>query len=95
MKGNGNRFRTASAMRVAASSGHLKTTVECPEMEPDPMAASYEVEFEIAGPAAMFARPDTGSTPISYPVPTWSACKAMFESVARGVLHGSASRDNS
>lgn len=51
------------------------------------MRASYEIEFEVAGPAAMFARPDTGSTPISYPVPTWSACKAMFESVARGVLH--------
>ena len=32
----------------------------------------------------MFARPDTGSTPISYQAPTWSACKAMFESVARG-----------
>jgi CRISPR-associated protein Cas5d len=48
---------------------------------------SYEVEFEIAGPMAMFARPDTGSAPVSYPVPTWSACKAMFESVARGVLH--------
>lgn len=32
----------------------------------------------------MFARPDTGAAPISYPVPTWSACKAMFESVARG-----------
>lgn len=51
------------------------------------MAATYEIEFEIAGPMAMFARPDTGSTPVSYPVPTWSACKAMFESVARGVLH--------
>lgn len=45
---------------------------------------SYEVTFEIEGPAAMFARPDTGAAPISYPVPTWSACKAMFESVARG-----------
>jgi CRISPR-associated protein Cas5d len=51
------------------------------------MPRSYEVEFEIAGPAAMFARPDTGSTPVSYPVPTWSACKAMFESVALGVFH--------
>lgn len=48
------------------------------------MSPTYNVEFEIAGPAAMFARPDTGSAPISYPVPTWSACKAMFESVARG-----------
>lgn len=46
----------------------------------------YPVEFEIAGPAAMFSRPDTGAAPISYPVPTWSACKAMFESVARGFV---------
>jgi CRISPR-associated protein Cas5d len=44
----------------------------------------YNVEFEIAGPAAMFSRPDTGAAPVSYPVPTWSACKAMFESIARG-----------
>lgn len=44
----------------------------------------YPIEFEISGPAAMFARPDTGSAPISYPIPTWSACKAMCESVARG-----------
>ena len=44
----------------------------------------YPVKFEVAGPAAMFARPDTGAAPISYPLPTWSACKAMFESVARG-----------
>jgi CRISPR-associated protein Cas5d len=51
------------------------------------MTTGYNVEFEVAGPMAMFARPDTGSTPISYPVPTWSACKAMFESVARGVFH--------
>lgn len=47
---------------------------------------TYPVEFEIAGPSAMFARPDTGAAPVSYPVPTWSACKAMFESVARGVF---------
>lgn len=46
--------------------------------------SKYSVEFEIAGPAAMFSRPDTGAAPVSYPVPTWSACKAMFESVARG-----------
>lgn len=42
----------------------------------------YEVHFEIAGRAAMFARPDTGSTPTSYPLPTFSACKAMLECVA-------------
>ncbi|MGK9478012.1 CRISPR-associated protein Cas5 [Melioribacter sp. OK-6-Me] len=44
---------------------------------------SYEVKFEIAGPAAMFTRPDTGATPISYPAPTYSAAKGMFESIAR------------
>ena len=37
----------------------------------------------------MFARPDTGAAPISYPLPTWSACKAMFEAVVRGFFsHG-------
>lgn len=44
--------------------------------------ADYPVEMEIAGPLAMFARPDTGGTPTSYPVPTWSACKGVFESIA-------------
>lgn len=47
-------------------------------------AKKYPVQFEVEGSAAMFARPDTGAAPISYPLPTWSACKAMFESVARG-----------
>ena len=42
----------------------------------------YPVSFEIAGPAAMFARPDTGSSPVSYVAPTKSALKSMFESVA-------------
>jgi len=43
---------------------------------------AYEVSLEVAGPAAMFARPDTGGTPTSYPVPTWSAAKGLFESIA-------------
>lgn len=42
----------------------------------------YEVELEVAGPLAMFARPDTGATPTSFPVPTWSAAKGLFESIA-------------
>jgi CRISPR-associated protein Cas5d len=42
----------------------------------------YRVQVEVAGPLAMFARPDTGGTPTSYPVPTWSASKGIFESVA-------------
>ncbi len=46
------------------------------------MDKPYEVQFEVAGPAAMFARPDTGGTPTSYPVPSWSAAKGLFESIA-------------
>src|SRR5262249_36414991 len=37
--------------------------------------------LEVAGPAAMFTRPDTGATPISYPVPTYSAAKGIFDAV--------------
>jgi CRISPR-associated protein Cas5d len=43
---------------------------------------AYQVTLEVAGPLAMFARPDTGGTPTSYPVPTWSAVKGIFESIA-------------
>lgn len=46
------------------------------------MSNGNEVRMEIAGPLAMFTRPDTGGTPTSYPVPTWSAAKAIFESIA-------------
>lgn len=42
----------------------------------------YPIRMEVAGPLAMFARPDTGGTPTSYPVPTWSAAKGLFESIA-------------
>jgi CRISPR-associated protein Cas5d len=31
----------------------------------------------------MWTRPDTGDSPVSYPVPTWSAVKGIFESIAR------------
>jgi CRISPR-associated protein Cas5d len=48
-----------------------------PESQP-----RYVVELEVAGPLAMFARPDTGGTPTSYPVPTWSAAKGMLEAIA-------------
>lgn len=41
----------------------------------------YPVSFEIEGTAAMFARPDTGSSPVSYPAPTKSALKSIFECV--------------
>lgn len=43
----------------------------------------YPVCIEVAGPLAMFARPDTGSAPTSYPAPTFSACVGIFESIAR------------
>ncbi len=42
----------------------------------------YQVEIEIAGPLAMFSRPDTGGTPVSYPAPTFSASKGIFETIA-------------
>lgn len=45
--------------------------------------SEYLLELEIAGALAMFARPDTGGPPTSYPVPTWSAAKGIFESIAR------------
>ncbi len=44
--------------------------------------SKYEISMEISGPFAMWTRPDTGATPTSYPVPTWSAVKGIFESVA-------------
>ncbi|MDO4581205.1 MAG: CRISPR-associated protein Cas5 [Bacillota bacterium] len=45
---------------------------------------SYPVEMEISGNTAMFTRPDTGDCPVSYPAPTYSAVKAIFESVLWG-----------
>lgn len=48
-----------------------------------PIMNIYPVEFEVQGYAAMFTRPDTGAAPVSYPAPTFSASKGMFESVAR------------
>jgi CRISPR-associated protein Cas5d len=43
----------------------------------------YSVALEISGPTAMWTRPDTGDAPVSYPVPTWSAAKGIFESIVR------------
>jgi CRISPR-associated protein Cas5d len=43
----------------------------------------YPVSFEIAGPAASFTRPDSGASFVSYPAPTYSAVKGMFDCVAR------------
>ncbi len=47
------------------------------------MQKEYPVSFEVAGPAAMFTRPDTGASFVSYPAPTYSACKGLFEAIAR------------
>ena len=44
----------------------------------------YEIRLEIAGPTAMWTRPDTGDCPVSYPAPTYSAVKGIFESVLWG-----------
>lgn len=43
----------------------------------------YPISLEISGPTAMWTRPDTGDAPVSYPVPTWSAAKGIFESIVR------------
>lgn len=42
----------------------------------------YEWSFEIAGPYAMFTRPDTGAAPVSYPAPTRSALIGMANCLA-------------
>ena len=44
----------------------------------------YEVTLEIAGSTAMWTRPDTGDCPVSYPAPTYSAVKGIFESILWG-----------
>jgi CRISPR-associated protein Cas5d len=44
---------------------------------------SYSIQMEVSGPTAMWTRPDTGDSPVSYPLPTYSAAKGLFESVAR------------
>ena len=43
---------------------------------------TYEISMEVEGTLAMWSRPDTGSSPTSYPIPTWSAAKGLFESIA-------------
>jgi len=45
---------------------------------------AYPIQMEIAGDTAMWTRPDTGDCPVSYPAPTYSAVKAIFESVLWG-----------
>jgi CRISPR-associated protein Cas5d len=43
----------------------------------------YAVQLEISGPTALWTRPDTGSSPVSYVAPTFSAVKGIFESILR------------
>lgn len=45
---------------------------------------TYSVSLEISGPYAMWTRPDTGDCPVSYPAPTFSAVKGIFESILWG-----------
>ncbi|MGN0482808.1 MAG: CRISPR-associated protein Cas5 [Lachnospiraceae bacterium] len=44
----------------------------------------YPIEMEIEGNTAIWTRPDSGDSPVSYPVPTFAAVKALFESVLWG-----------
>jgi CRISPR-associated protein Cas5d len=44
----------------------------------------YPIQLEIAGPTAMWTRPDTGDCPVSYPAPTYSAVKNIFQSILWG-----------
>lgn len=44
---------------------------------------TYSIQMEVSGPTAMWTRPDTGDSPVSYPVPTWSAVKGLFEAIVR------------
>lgn len=45
------------------------------------MKGTYNVQLEISGPTAMWTRPDSGDCPVSYPAPTYSAVKAIFEAI--------------
>lgn len=45
------------------------------------MSKPYLLQLEIAGPSAMWTRPDTGDCPVSYPAPTPAAVRGIFESI--------------
>lgn len=44
----------------------------------------YPIAMEIAGPTALFSRPDSGDSPVTYIVPTPSAIRGIFESILWG-----------
>lgn len=48
------------------------------------MNRQYPISMEIAGNTAMWTRPDCGDSPCSYPAPTYSAVKGIFESILWG-----------
>ena len=43
----------------------------------------YHVAVEIAGPAAIWVRPDSGASFTTYPAPTFSAAQGILDCVAR------------
>lgn len=45
---------------------------------------TYQVSMEIAGNTAIWTRPDSGDSPCSYPAPTYSAVRGLFESILWG-----------
>ncbi len=45
---------------------------------------AYPIVMEIAGRTALWTRPDSGDSPCSYPAPTYSAVRGLFESVLWG-----------
>ncbi len=45
---------------------------------------AYPIKMEIAGDTAMWTRPDTGDCPVSYPAPTYSAMRNIFQSILWG-----------
>jgi len=48
------------------------------------LETTYPIAMEIAGSTALWTRPDSGDCPTSYPAPTYSAVKGIFESILWG-----------
>lgn len=47
------------------------------------MNEKYNICMEASGKTAMWTRPDTGDSPVSYLVPPYSAAKGIFEAILR------------
>ncbi len=45
---------------------------------------SYPITMEVSGNTALWTRPDSGDSPCSYPAPTYSATRGLFENVLWG-----------